>query len=72
MARKTFSVEEFKKTMNEHLARTDSGATAKLKAGIAVALEEVLHSTGNYHGFTHLDAEDSEHGTVGYYSRYYF
>lgn len=53
--KKTFEVEAFKKFVNEQLERTDDYATiGNFKSGLCIALEKVLHSTGNYNGFTNL------------------
>jgi hypothetical protein len=35
-------------------------------------LEDVLHSTNNYSGFTFIDNNNIATGTLGYYSRQYF
>jgi len=35
-------------------------------------LEKVLMETGNYAGFGFLDNNDSDTGTLGYYSRHYY
>lgn len=53
--RKTISVEAFKKFVNEQLERTDDHAnTGNFKSGLCIALERVLHDTGNYHGYNNL------------------
>jgi hypothetical protein len=57
---------------NEMLARTDLYADCKFKAGIATTIESILTKTGNYKGFGFLNNEDSETGTLGYYSRVYY
>ena len=35
-------------------------------------IEKVLIDTGNYSGYMHLDKDDCEFGTLGYFSRKYF
>jgi hypothetical protein len=53
--RKTISVEFFKEFVNKHLERTDDYATSgDFKNGLCVALERVLHETGNYKGYGNL------------------
>ena len=53
--RKTFDVESFKKFVNEQLERTDDHATiGNFKSGLCIALERVLHDTGNYQGYNIL------------------
>lgn len=52
--KKTFEVEKFKEYVNIQLARTDEYATEEFKSGLCIALQEVLHRTGNYNGFNDL------------------
>jgi hypothetical protein len=52
--KKTFEVESFKEYVNNQLTRTDEYATDAFKSGLCLALEEVLHKTGNYKGFNDL------------------
>ena len=52
--RKSFDVETFKDYVNKQLSRTDEHATEDFKSGLCVALEQVLHRTGNYKGFNDL------------------
>lgn len=53
--RKTMNVEDFKKFVNGQLERTDEFATSgTFKSGLCVALESVLHATGNYQGYNNL------------------
>jgi hypothetical protein len=70
--RKTIEVTEMLDWANEMLARTDVYADSKFKAGICTAIESILMKTGNYKGFGFLNNEDSETGTLGYYSRVYY
>ena len=70
--RKTIEVTEMLDWANGMLARTDVYADAKFKAGICTAIENILMKTGNYKGFGFLNNEDSETGTLGYYSRVYY
>jgi hypothetical protein len=35
-------------------------------------IERILMDTGNYDGYMHLDKDDCEFGTNGYFSRKYF
>lgn len=70
--RKTCNVVEMLEYANMQLARTDKFATKDFKVGISVMIEHILHLTGNYSGFMFLNNEDSDTGTLGYYSRYYF
>jgi len=52
--KKTFEVEKFKEYVNIQLARTDEHADDKFKSGLCIALEYMLHKTGNYKGFNYL------------------
>ena len=52
--KKTFDVETFKSYVNIQLSRTDEYATESFKSGLCIALQEVLHRTGNYSGFNYL------------------
>jgi hypothetical protein len=70
--RKTIEVTEMLEWANEMLARTDVYADSKFKAGISTTIESILMKTGNYKGFGFLNNEDSETGTLGYYSRVYY
>jgi hypothetical protein len=70
--KKTIEVTEMLDWANEMLARTDVYADSKFKAGICTAIESILTKTGNYKGFGFLNNEDSETGTLGYYSRVYY
>ena len=56
MARKTktFDVVNFKNYVNQQLSRTDDYATESFKSGLCLAIEQVLHKTGNYNGYNDL------------------
>jgi len=72
MGRKTVDVLKLLKWANHNLKRTDEFATADFKSGICSMIELVLHETNNYAGFMFQDNDDSDCGTLGYYSRSYF
>tara|TARA_B100001094_G_scaffold330879_1_gene397305 strand:- start:1994 stop:2227 length:234 start_codon:yes stop_codon:yes gene_type:complete len=72
MHRKTTSVKDMIEDANFNLARTDPFATTDYKRAICDMLEGVLMNTGNYRGFGFIDNDDSDHGTHGYYARYYY
>lgn len=55
MGKKTFNVEEFRKTINLALATSTCDRT--WRQGMMTALETVLHGSGNYRGFTYLMAD---------------
>ena len=57
---------------NTQLARTDEYADVGFKSGISTMIERILHNTNNYQGFMFINNDDSECGTLGYYSRTYF
>lgn len=57
---------------NKSLARTDEFATKEFKVGICVMIEEIMHRTDTYCGFMFINNDDSETGSLGYYSRCYF
>ena len=71
MPRKTIQVLRMLKYANQQLARTDEWATVEYKVGIVNMIEEILHATDNYAGFGFIDNNDSDCGTLGYYSRQY-
>ena len=70
--RKTIEVSTMVEWANTQLARTDEYADKGFKSGIATMIESILHKTKNYQGFMFNNSEDSEVGTLGYYSRKYF
>ena len=71
MSRKTISVLQMLEYANIQLARTDKFVTKEYKEGIVTMIEKILHDTGNYAGFGFINNDDSECGTLGYYSRQY-
>ena len=70
--RKTIEVSTMVEWANTQLARTDEYADKGFKSGIATMIESILHNANNYQGFMFINNEDSECGTLGYYSRIYF
>ena len=72
MSRKTMPVLVVLEQANKMLKRTDKWATKEFKIGIICMLEDILHATDNYAGFMFHDNNDSDVGTLGYYSRSYF
>lgn len=72
MSRKTAPVIDLLKYANHQLKRTDQYATKEYKIGVICMLENILHETGNYAGFTFVDNNDSDTGTLGYYTRQYY
>ena len=70
--RKTIEVKEILEFANTQLARTDEYADTGFKSGICVMIERVLMDTNNYNGYMHLDKDDCEFGTNGYFNRKYF
>ena len=69
--RKTIEVKGMVEWANTQLARTDEYADVGFKSGISTMIERVLFNSKNYNGFQFINNDDSEVGTVGYYSRYY-
>lgn len=69
---KTISVEKMKDWANEVLASKNEDITLEYRAGVCAAIEKILHSSNNYHGFMFIDNNDSEVNTPGYFSRKYF
>lgn len=62
MARNTIKVEQVKEMVNTMLAAPDTFTIDGIdphsqRMGACGLLEQVLHATGNYKGFTHLDSE---------------
>lgn len=72
MSKKTINVLQLLEWANHNLSRDDEFATAGFKSGICRMIETVLLETGNYEGFMFQDNNDSDTGTLGYYSRSYF
>ena len=72
MPRKTIEVLTLLEWVNKNLKRDDEYATVEFKSAMCSMIEMVLHETGNYEGFMFLNHEDSDTGTLGYYSRSYF
>lgn len=56
-AKKTFKVDELREMVNYSLANTDADQLHHLDGMIAI-LEQVLHETGNYHGFRYLEQRE--------------
>ena len=71
MSRKTVNVLTLLEWANKNLKRKDEFATVDFKSGICSMIEMVLHESGNYEGFMFHDNDDSDTGTLGYYSRSY-
>lgn len=69
--RKTIEVSTMVEWANTQLARTDEYADKGFKSGISIMIESILHKTNNYNGFMFNNNDDSECGTLGYYSRTY-
>ena len=70
--RKTVNVLMLLQWANKNLAREDVFATVDFKSGVCTMIELVLHESGNYEGFGFVDNDDSETGSLGYYSRIYW
>lgn len=71
-SRKTVDVEIVKRMANELLERTDKYANdGEFKAGICTVIERVLHSTGNYNGFS-FNNPDARPSDEDYYARRYY
>ena len=70
--RKTIEVKELLRWANTQLARTDAHADVGFKSGIDSMIEMVLLDSGNYNGYRHIDPDDCDFGTLGYFSRKYF
>ena len=72
MPKKTVNVLTLLEWANYNLKREDEFATVDFKSGICSMIEMVLNESGNYEGFMFQDNDDSDCGTLGYYSRSYF
>lgn len=70
--KKTLGVSQLLDYANLQLKRTDPEATKDFKSGVCTMIERVLHDTGNYNGFMFINPDDSDSGTLGYFSRKYF
>ena len=70
--RKTIEVSTMVEWANTQLARTDEYADVGFKSGISTMIERILHNANNYQGFMFINNDDSDCGTLGYYSRTYF
>ena len=62
MGRKTFDVDTFRTTINQALA--DSTCEPAQRQGLMNALENVLHASGNYKGFSYLMREQVPKGEL--------
>jgi len=71
--RKTIEVKELLEHGNKLLALPKDAIyiTKEWKAGVCSMLEKALHLSGNYNGFYHLNPDDCEINTFGYFSRRY-
>ena len=70
--KKTIKVTPIHAWANIQLARTDEYADVGFKSGIATMLERILLDSDNYNGYSHLDSDDCEINTLGYFSRKYW
>ena len=70
--RKTVEVKELLEWANTQLGRTDEYADVGFKSGIACMIERVLLNAGAYNGYSHIDGNNCEFGTIGYFSRKYY
>ena len=70
--KKTIEVKELLEWANNQLQRNDEYADTGFKSGICTMIEKVLMNSGNYNGYYHLDKDDCEFGTIGYFSRTYW
>ena len=70
--KKTLGVFHMLDYANNQLARTDEYGSSDFKSGVCAMIERILHDTGNYNGFMFIDPNNSDHGTLGYFSRKYF
>jgi hypothetical protein len=70
--KKTIQVKSLLEYANRQLTRTDEYADVGFKSGICTMIEEVLSKSGNYEGYHHLNPENCQFGTLGYFSRKYF
>lgn len=70
--KKTLGVSHMLDYANNQLARTDEYGSSDFKSGVCAMIERILHDTGNYNGFMFIDPNNSDHGTLGYFSRKYF
>ena len=70
--KKTVEVKGMLEWANNQLERTDEYADIGFKSGICAMIERILMDTGNYNGYSHLDVDNCEFYTPGYFSRKYF
>ena len=70
--KKTLGVSHMLDYANNQLKRTDPDATRDFKSGVCAMIERILHDTENYNGFMFVNSNDSDHGSLGYFSRKYF
>jgi hypothetical protein len=64
MKRKTTKVADVLKLVNDILKNSKDSLVPQ-REGQALVLEQILHSTGNYHGFRYLDANDMKTSSIG-------
>ena len=70
--KKNIDVQLLVEFANRQLARTDVHADSSYKMATCNFVEKILLETGNYNGFMFINNDDSEFGTLGYFSRKYF
>ena len=70
--KKTLGVSHMLDYANNQLARTDEYGSMDFKSGVCAMIERILHDTENYNGFMFVNPNDSDHGSLGYFSRKYF
>ena len=71
-SKKTIEVSVMLNWANEQLKRTDLFATLDFKAGISTTIERILFESKSYKGFGFINNSDSQSGTLGYYTRFYY
>jgi hypothetical protein len=71
MKTKTIKVEQLRNDINEWLANSEP-ELVDVRQGYILTLEYVLHSTGNYAGFSYLDWNSDSPKDMDMTRRFYF
>lgn len=72
--KRTINIDKVIDIANKNLGLSEltEHINTEFKMGICAMIEQILLDSGRYNGFYHLDKDDCEFGTFGYYSRKYF
>lgn len=71
--KKTMKVQLALDRANHLLSLPESDhVSTEFKSGVCSLIEAIIFENGSYNGYMHLDKDNCEFGTFGYFSRKYF